>query len=370
MTSITRLSKGDLSFQLRRMSRHHEVGALRAAILELRRVSEEALELVKAQAAQRAAQDEEQERKNRITAALVAELDAIIAAAAVGDLSKRVSSAGFENDERSTILMNGVDRLLGIVQQFADDVEKSVVAMNEGDLTKRFMTTYEGTFADVMEGLDSTVRRIASTVDDVKGSALEIDETAAATSGVEIMSATANAMEKIEGPSGETAKIVTVINEIAFQTNLLALNAARAGDAGKGFAVVAQEVRALAQRAASAADDITAVIPNSETHIAECGRQVRLTNEALHDIKASVDSAEDEVTRIAEARSKQATMIDEIATMTSEIDSATRHNTDLSKAAREFAVQLEANTQRMVRLVSFFQTQPAESHRVVKTSAA
>ena len=419
VTSITRLAKGDMSFRLRGMSRHHEIGALRAAILELKQVSEEALKLEEAQAAQRRAQDQEQDRKNKITAALVAELDTVIAAAATGNLSKRVSSAGFDNDERTTVLMNGVDKLLEIVQKFAQDVEKSVVAMSEGDLTKRFMTTYEGTFADVIEGLDSTVSRMASTVDDVKESAFEIDETAAAiakdatdlsnrtidqakaveastanisrvadavksnagaareatelsnravaaaNSGVEIVSATADAMEKIEGASGEIAKIVTVINEIAFQTNLLALNAsveaARAGEAGKGFAVVAQEVRALAQRAGSAADDITTVIKNSETHIAECGRQVRLTNDALHDIKASIDSAENEVTRIAEASAKQAVMIDEIAAMTSEIDTATRSNTDLSKAAREFAMQLETNTQRMVKLISFFQTQPTTS---------
>ncbi|MCG5511879.1 methyl-accepting chemotaxis protein [Ectothiorhodospira shaposhnikovii] len=50
------------------------------------------------------------------------------------------------------------------------------------------------------------------------------------------------------------------IKEISQQTNLLALNAAieaaRAGDSGRGFAVVATEVRALANRASTAADTI------------------------------------------------------------------------------------------------------------------
>jgi methyl-accepting chemotaxis protein len=48
--------------------------------------------------------------------------------------------------------------------------------------------------------------------------------------------------------------------DIAEQTKLLALNAtieaARAGEAGKGFAVVANEVKALAQQANTAAEDI------------------------------------------------------------------------------------------------------------------
>ena len=62
-------------------------------------------------------------------------------------------------------------------------------------------------------------------------------------------------MREISQSSQRIDEIIRLIDEIAFQTNILALNAAvggARGRAGQGFAVVAGEVRALAQRSATA----------------------------------------------------------------------------------------------------------------------
>lgn len=98
--------------------------------------------------------------------------------------------------------------------------------------------------------------------------------------------------EQMNSRSIEVSQITNIISGISDQINLLALNAAieaaRAGEYGRGFAVVADEIRALAEKAATSANDITSLIVvmkkdsnESVTAISEVVDKVKLESETI-----------------------------------------------------------------------------------------
>ena len=155
------------------------------------------------------------------------------------------------------------------------------------------------------------------------------------------------AMEDIKASSMEIAKIIKVIDEIAFQTNLLALNAAveaaRAGDAGAGFAVVAQEVRSLAQRSAEAARSTATMIEGATTR-ANRGQEIAgRVNDALAEINNATRDVNGILASILTAATDQAKGIGEVNSSISELDKVTQqtagNSEELAAGAEETAAQ-------------------------------
>jgi methyl-accepting chemotaxis protein/methyl-accepting chemotaxis protein-1 (serine sensor receptor) len=175
------------------------------------------------------------------------------------------------------------------------------------------------------------------------------------------------AMAEINTQSAKIAKIIKVIDEIAFQTNILALNAAveaaRAGEAGMGFAVVADEVRNLAQRCAQAAKDTSSLIEES---IAKS-----------NDGKAKVDQAAVAIRTITEESAKIRTLVDEVSVGSDEqargieqigkaiaqmeqVTQKTAANAEESAAAaEELTAQSEALKETVERLTAMVDAQRA-----------
>jgi methyl-accepting chemotaxis protein len=169
-----------------------------------------------------------------------------------------------------------------------------------------------------------------------------------------------DAMGRIEQASSEISQIISVIDEIAFQTNLLALNAgveaARAGEAGKGFAVVAQEVRELAQRAASAAKDIKGLITKSGSEVSVGVKYVQETGAALSDIETRVVTINERIHAIATAAREQATGLQEISTAINQMDQVTQHNAAMVEETSAATHKLKGEADSLADLVARFRT--------------
>jgi methyl-accepting chemotaxis protein len=169
-------------------------------------------------------------------------------------------------------------------------------------------------------------------------------------------------MKEIDASSTKIARIIKVIDEIAFQTNILALNAAveaaRAGEAGLGFAVVADEVRNLAQRCAQAAKDTAGLIEESiETSRDGNARLDRMAG-AVHGMTESSARVKSLVDEVNVGSQEQARGMEQISRailqmekVTQQTASGAQQSASAGGALDSHAVQLRGLVEEMREMV-------------------
>jgi methyl-accepting chemotaxis protein-1 (serine sensor receptor) len=294
---------------------------------------------------------------------------------AAGDLTTVID---VRSDDETGQLLAALQTMNASLKNIVADVRSGAdtiaVASNEiaqGNLdlssrTEKQAAALEET-ASSMEELTSTVRMNADNASLANDMAVSARDHAVR--GETVVRRAVTTMALITESSQQIAEIIGVIDGIAFQTNILALNAAveaaRAGEQGRGFAVVASEVRHLAQRSASAAKEIKALIGDSVSRVDAGSVLVGETGATMGQIIASVKRVTEIMAEINAATAEQSAGIDQVNTAVIQLDTATQQNAALVEEAAAAAQALSAQTVALNDLVSVFRLgdEPAASPR-------
>ena len=412
---MSNLAAGKLDDDIPCTDRKDEIGAM-ARTLDVFRANEMQMREMEAQEAALQAQSKD----------LQTNISTIVAAAAAGDFSRRITKAYEDEDLRR--FATGVNELVENVDRGVSEVRRVIASLSHADLTQEMAGHFQGDFAELqanvngaMLTLRSTMTGILTTAGTITGNSRELsaaadqlahrteqqaaslEETAAALEEItttvktsttraleaseivreakdsadksgDIVQNAISAMGRIEQSSQKISQIISVIDEIAFQTNLLALNAgveaARAGEAGRGFAVVAQEVRELAQRSANAAKEIKTLINASAGEVKGGVSLVLSTGDVLSEIKDLVNRVNDHVVSITRAAQEQSAALGEINTAVNQMDQMTQQNAAMVEETTAASQVLASEAAQLQTALSQFHIDAGRGNAAYQRRAA
>ncbi len=283
---------------------------------------------------------------------------------AAGDLDVHLDI--HNKDEIGLVLrsLNNIsDNLSGVVGQVRRGAEQITTASSEiaqGNLDLSQRTEEQ---ASSLEETAASMEQLSSAVTQNAENASQANQMALAASGIaskggEVVAQVVETMGSITDSSRKIADIISVIDGIAFQTNILALNAAveaaRAGEQGRGFAVVASEVRNLAQRSATAAKEIKALIDDSVAKVETGSKQVEKAGTTMQEVVDSVRRVTDIMAEISHASEEQRAGIGQVHEAITQMDQVTQQNAALVEEAAAAAQALQDQAHELEDVVKLF----------------
>lgn len=302
-------------------------------------------------------------------------------AISAGDLTQEIASESQNETGRLLRQLEEMRSALVVTIRSVDDATQSIftgaaeVSAGSTDLSSRTeqqAAALEETAAS-MEQLTSTVKLNAENAQ--QATTMAKDASVMASQGGQIVAKVIANIEQISESSKQIASIIGIIDSIAFQTNILALNAAveaaRAGEQGRGFAVVAGEVRSLAGRSASAAQEIRTLIDQSTQRVNSGSTHASEAGDVMGSIVNSVNSVTQLMAEIASASAEQTRGIEQVSKAVSEMDGVTQQNAALVEESASAAASLEDQATQLRQSVAVFNTgrTPAAGQNVLRKSS-
>jgi len=281
-----------------------------------------------------------------------------------GDLTRRIPAAG--RDELAKIaasfnrFVEKISSILLVIRSSSESVKNGSQEIATGNLDLSSRTEQQASSlqhtATTMEELTATVKQNADNARQANVVAVSASEIAA--KGGQVMTKVVETMAAINTSAQKIVDIIGVIDGIAFQTNILALNAAveaaRAGEQGRGFAVVASEVRSLAQRSATAAKEIKALIGDSVEKVDAGNMLVQQAGSTMEEVVASVKRVTDIMGEILAAGEEQTAGIEQLNMSISQMDIVTQQNAALVEEAAAAASSLQEQADNLDKIVATF----------------
>lgn len=270
------------------------------------------------------------------------------------------------SDALNMILVS-LNELFGNVSQTADQVASGSMQVSQGSQALSQGATEQ---ASTVEELAASIAEISSqtdknAIDASKANNLMVNVKTSAEDGSDQMQEMLKSMDDIAESSRNIAKIIKIIDDIAFQTNILSLNAAveaaRAGQHGKGFAVVAEEVRNLATRSANAAKEITSLIENTAGKIENGTKIADSTAETFKGIVDGVENIAELLSSIATASKEQAVGISQINTGLGQVSAVVQTNSATAEESAAASEELSSQAAILKDSLSKFVLRAAEN---------
>lgn len=237
-------------------------------------------------------------------------------AAQLGSLSSTLAGRAEQQRQENTQLATAITEMSSSAQE---------VAQNTNDCA----TTAQDSLVVVQQGQ----QKVASNSSAIQALSVEMADAALV-------------IGQLEKDSQQIGAVLDVIKAISEQTNLLALNAAieaaRAGEQGRGFAVVADEVRTLAGRTQTSANEIGTMI----SALQQASRQAV---QAMQAGEARTEHAVVEAEGAASALSSTVQSFDDISQRAQQIAVAAQEQSYVTQEINELAVRIHSISEENAR---------------------